>query len=102
MPEQLVSPGTAATLLVGVLIAAVYVRYMWGALSRAVRTRDEVDTGQDRYQHSLIGALIAVFGSALAITALGFGPALLYLGPALALLSAVAVARCLRSEYADE
>jgi len=102
VPEQLVSPGTAATLLVGVLIAAVYVRYMWGALSRAVRTRDEVDTGQDRYQHSLIGALIAVFGSALAITALGFGPTLLYLGPALALLSAVAVARCLRSEYADE
>ena len=102
MPEQLVSPGTAATLLLGVLIAVVYVRYMWGALARAVRTRDEADTGQDRYQHSLIGALIAVFGSALAISALGFGPALLYLGPALALLSAIAVARCLRSEYADE
>jgi small-conductance mechanosensitive channel len=102
MPEQLVSPGTAVTLLLGVLIAVVYVRYMWGALARAVRTRDEADTGQDRYQHSLIGALIAVFGSALAISALGFGPALLYLGPALALLSAIAVARCLRSEYADE
>jgi small-conductance mechanosensitive channel len=102
MPEQLVSPATAATLIVGVLIAAVYARYMWGALSRAVRTRDDVDTGQDRYRHSLVGALIAVFGSALAITALGVGPALLYLGPALALLSAVAVARCLRSEYADE
>jgi small-conductance mechanosensitive channel len=102
MPEQLVSPGTAVTLLLCVLIAVVYVRYMWGALARAVRTRDEADTGQDRYQHSLIGALIAVFGSALAISALGFGPALLYLGPALALLSAIAVARCLRSEYADE
>ena len=102
MPQQLVSPGTAATLLIGVLISVVYVRYMWGALARAVRTRDEVDTGEDRYRHSLIGALIAVFGSALAISALGFGPALLYLGPALALLSAVAVARCLRSEYADE
>lgn len=102
MPEQLVSPGTAVTLLLGVLIAVVYVRYMWGALARAVRTRDEADTGHDRYQHSLIGALIAVFGSALAISALGFGPALLYLGPALALLSAIAVARCLRSEYADE
>ena len=102
MPQQLVSPGTAATLLIGVLISVVYVRYMWGALARAVRTRDEVDTGEDRYRHSLIGALIAVFGSALAISALGSGPALLYLGPALALLSAVAVARCLRSEYADE
>ena len=102
MPQQLVSPGTAATLLVGVLISVVYVRYMWGALGRAVRTRDDADTGQDRYRNSLIGALIAVFGSALAISALGLGPALLYLGPVLALLSAVAVARCLRSEYADE
>lgn len=102
MPQQLVSPGTAATLLVGALISVVYIRYMWGALARAVRTRDDVDTGQDRYRHSLIGALIAVFGSALAISALGFGPALLYLGPALALLSAVAVAHCLRSEYADD
>jgi small-conductance mechanosensitive channel len=102
MPEQLVSAGTAVTLLVGVIISAVYVRYMWGALARAVRTRDEVDSGQDRYQHSLIGALIAVVGSALAISAFGLGPALLYLGPGLALLSAIAVARCLRTEYVDE
>ncbi|HWO13075.1 MAG TPA: hypothetical protein VNN80_26425 [Polyangiaceae bacterium] len=102
MTQQLVSFGTIATLIIGVTIAAIYLRYMWGALARAVRTRDDVDSGVDRYQHSLVGALIAVFGSALAITALGFGPALLYLGPALALLSAVAVARCLRSEYADQ
>jgi hypothetical protein len=102
MSEQLVSGGTAATLLIGLAIAVVYVRYMWGALSRAVRTRDEADAGQDRYQHSLIGALIAVVGSALAITAFALGPALLYLGPGLALLSAVAVARCLRTEYVDE
>jgi hypothetical protein len=102
MPTQLVSTGTALTLAVGLVIAVVYARYMWGALSRAVRTRDEADTGQDRYQHSLFGALIAVTGSALAISAFGIGPALLYLGPGLALLSAVAVARCLRTEYVDE
>jgi small-conductance mechanosensitive channel len=102
MTELLVSSGTLATLIVGVAIAAVYLRYMWGALARAVRTRDEVDEGRDRYQHSLVGALLAVFGSALAITALGLGPTLLYVGPLLALLSAVAVARCLRSEYADQ
>lgn len=77
MPQQLVSPGTAATLLVGVLLSVVYVRYTWGALGRAVLTRDEVDSSEDRYRHSLIGALIAVFGSALAISAIGFGPALL-------------------------
>jgi small-conductance mechanosensitive channel len=102
MPAQLVSVGTAATLLVGSIIAVVYVRYMWGALARAVRTRDEADAGHDRYRHSLVGALIAVFGSALAISAFGVGPSLLYLGPALALFSAIAVARCLRTEYVDE
>ena len=101
MPEQLVSSLTAITLLVGVLIAAAYVRYRWGALAKAVRTRDDADTGQDRYRHSLIGALIAVVGSALAIAALGAAPALLYLGPALALLSAPAVAYCLRSELVE-
>lgn len=101
MPEQLVSSLTAITLLVGVLIAAAYVRYMWGALAKAVRTRDDADTGQDRYRHSLIGALIAAVGSALAIAALGAAPALLYLGPALALLSATAVAYCLRSELVE-
>ena len=102
MPQQLVSTGTAATLFVGLVISIVYVRYMWGALARAVRTKDDVDVGQDRYQHSLVGALIAVIGSALAISAFGLGPALLYLGPLLALLSAIAVARCLRTEYVDE
>ena len=47
MPQQLVSPGTAATLLVGVLISVVYARYMWGALARAVRTlrRRPTDVG---------------------------------------------------------
>jgi hypothetical protein len=102
MPRELVSTGTAATLVVGLVISVIYVRYMWGALARAVRTRDDADVGQDRYQHSLVGALIAVIGSALAISAFGLGPALLYLGPVLALLSAVAVARCLRTEYVDE
>ena len=102
MPEQLVSAGTAATLFVGLIIGAAYVRYTWGALARAVRTRDELDGGQDRYQHSLIGAAIAVFGSALAIGIFGVGPDLLYLGPILALSSAIAVARCLRSEFVDE
>jgi hypothetical protein len=102
MPEALVSSGTAATLLIGLVISVVYVRYMWGALARAVRTRDEVDGGHDRYEHSLIGALIAVIGSALAISAFGLGPALLYIGPGLALSSAIAVARCLRTEYVDE
>lgn len=102
MPASLVSPATAATLLAGAVVAVLYVRYMLGALARAVRTRDETDAGQDRYRHSLIGAFIAVIGSTLAITAFGWAPAVLYVGPALALLSAVAVARCLRAEYVDE
>jgi hypothetical protein len=41
-------------------------------------------------------------GSAAAISAYGAGPALLYVGPGLALLSAVAVSYCLRAEYRDD
>lgn len=102
MPASLISTGTAVTLVIGALIAVLYLRYMVGALARAVRTRDETDAGQDRYRNSLIGALIAVVGSTLAISAFGWAPGLLYVGPGLALLSAVAVARCLRTEYVDE
>lgn len=90
------------TLAIGAVISAIYLRYMWLALQRAVETRDAPDVGADRYRHSLIGAIIAVAGSAAAISAFGLGPAVLYLGPVLALLSAVAVSYCLRSEYTDD
>jgi uncharacterized membrane protein SpoIIM required for sporulation len=97
-----VSNSTLFTLLLGLVIAGVYLRFMWLALQRAVRTRDEPDVGTDRYRHGLVGAIIAVVGSAAAIGAYGAGPALLYVGPALALLSAVAVSYCLRAEYRDD
>jgi hypothetical protein len=99
---QLVSVGTLITIVLGLVIAGVYVRFMWLALQRAVRTRDEVDIGEDRYRYGLLGAVIAVVGSAAAISLYGMGPALLYVGPGLALLSAVAVSYCLRAEYRDE
>jgi hypothetical protein len=102
MSEQLVSAGTAVTIIVGLVIGYVYLRYMWGALQNAVRTRDEADTGQDRYRFSLIGAIVAVIASAVAIAIYGAGPALLYVGPLLALLSAAAVTYCLREEYTNE
>jgi small-conductance mechanosensitive channel len=102
VPEPLVSTGTLATIGLGLVIGAFYLRYMWGALQRAVRTRDEADVGQDRYRFGLVGAVIAVFGSIVAIAVYGAGPAFLYVGPGLALLSAVAVAFCLRQEHRDE
>jgi hypothetical protein len=74
---------------------------MWGALARAVTTRDHADTGEDRYRNSLAGALIAVIGSASAIAVYGAAPALLYVGPLLAFASAIAVAYCLRTEFED-
>jgi hypothetical protein len=97
-----VSAETLLTIVVGLVIAVVYARYMWLALQRAVRTRDEPDAGPDNYRHSLIGAVVAVGGSVAAISAFGAGPALLYVGPGLALLSAIAVSYCLRTEYIDE
>jgi hypothetical protein len=102
MAEQWVSSGTAATILVGLVVGFFYLRYMWGALQRAVRTRDEADHGQDQYRFSLVGAIVAVLGSIAAITVYGLRPGLLYVGPVLAVASAVAVSYCLREEYVEE
>jgi hypothetical protein len=67
-----------------------------------LRTLDDADRGEDRYRFSLIGAVIAVIGSISAIAVYGAGPALLYVGPLLALASAVAVAYCLQRETVEE
>ncbi len=99
--SQLVSPATIVTLIVGLVVAAIYLRYMWLALQKAVRTRDEADQGQDRFARSLIGAVVAVIGSSVAIAAYGAAPALLYLGPLLAIGSAIAVSWCLQEEVAE-
>ena len=102
MTQLWVSSGTLVAIALGVVISVVYVRYMWLALQRAVATRDDADVGEDRYRFGLVGAVIAVVGSAAAISAFGAAPALLYVGPALALLSAVVVCYCLRTEYSDD
>jgi hypothetical protein len=96
--QELVSTGTALTIAAGALISVFYVHYMWGALRKAVRTRDEADAGQDTYARSLAGAVISVVVSAVSISVYGLGPALLYLGPLAALLSPIAVLFCLREE----
>ena len=98
MRGQLVSTGTTITIIVGLIIAAFYLRYMWAALQQTVQTRDEPDEGVDRYHFGLVGAVISIFASSAAIAAYGLGAAFLYAGPLLALLSAVAVARCLYQE----
>lgn len=98
MSSTIISIGTALTLLVGLVIAVAYLRFMWRALQAAIRTRDQPDSGQDRYARSFLGAIVAVVGSSAAVAAYGWGPALLYLGPILALSSGAAVALCLREE----
>jgi hypothetical protein len=100
MGEQVVSVGTAITIGVGLIIAGYYLRYMWAALQQSVRTRDELDEGEDKYHFSLVGAVVSVIASSGAIAAYGLGAAFLYVGPLLALLSAIAVARCLYQEVA--
>jgi hypothetical protein len=103
MTRLFVSPATLLTTLVGLVIATFYVRHMWAALRKAVRTRHESEEGQvDRYHHSLIGAVISVVLAAAFIGIYGIGPAALYLGPALALLSPIAVAYCLRQEWVEQ
>jgi hypothetical protein len=101
MSEELVSTGTVVTLVAGIAIAYFYLQNMWRALQRAVRTRDDADLGEDRYRFSLAGAVVAVVGSIAAIAVYGVEPALLYLGPLIALGSSVAVVYCLRREVVE-
>lgn len=98
MHSTFVSAGTALTLVLGLALAAVYLRSMWRALQRAIQSRNDPDHGRDRYARSFIGAIVAVVGSVGAVASYGLGALFLYVGPALALLSAAAVALCLREE----
>lgn len=102
MTDQFVSSGTAITIAAGVVIAFFYVKHMWAALQKSVRIRNDPDEGrEDKYRYSLVGAVISVFLSYVAIAAYGLGPALLYLGPVLALVSPIAVTYCLYREALD-
>ena len=102
MPNLFVSFATAVTILVGIIIALVYLRYMWLALQRVARTLDEPDDGEsDSFGYSFVGAIIAVFASSLTIIAYGLAPQLLYLGIVLALASPIAVAYTFRRELKD-
>jgi hypothetical protein len=101
MATQLVSLGTLATIIIGLVISYFYVHYMWAALQKAVRTRHESDEGKDKYHLSLAGAIISVIVSSVAIAVYGIGPAFLYLGPVASLLSPIAVTYCLYQEFID-
>jgi len=102
MPNLFVSFATAVTILVGIIIALVYLRYMWLALQRVARTLDEPDDGEsDSFGYSFVGAITAVVASSLTIIAYGLAPQLLYLGIVLALASPIAVAYTFRRELKD-
>jgi hypothetical protein len=94
-----VSAITVATIVIGIVIALFYLRYMWLVLHRVSKTLDDPDDGNvDGFGHSFVGAIIAVIASSLAIAAYGFAPPFLYLGIVLSLASPVAVAYTFRRE----
>jgi len=102
MSDFFVSPATAATMSVGVVIGFVYLRYMWLALRRASATRDDPDDGQaDAFAYSFVGAIFAVIASSLAIALYGYGPQFLYVGVLLALASPIAVSYAFYRELND-
>jgi flagellar biosynthesis protein FliQ len=102
MSDFLVSPLTAATLVVGVVIAIFYLRNMWLVLQRTAETLDEPeDKTPDSFAYSFVGAIVAVFASWLAIAAYGLSPILLYVGVILALLSPIAVGYTFYRELRD-
>lgn len=99
---QFFTPLTVATIVVGLVITAFYLRYMWFALQRAIESTDEPEDGRpDQFGKSFAGAVIAVVASSAAITAYGVGPQWLYVGVVLALLSPVAVTYTLYRETHD-
>lgn len=102
MPNVFVSVATVVTILIGIVISIVYLRYMWLALQRVARTLDDPDDGEsDSFGYSFFGAIIAVVASSLSIVAYGLAPQLLYIGVVLALGSPIAVAYTFRRELKD-
>jgi fatty acid desaturase len=102
MSDFFVSPLTAATLVVGVVIAIFYLRNMWLVLQRTAETLDEPeDKRPDSFAYSFAGAIVAVVASWLAIAAYGLSPILLYVGVILALLSPIAVGYTFYRELRD-
>ena len=72
MSDLFVSPLTAATIVVGAVIAIFYLRNMWLVLQRTAATLDEPDDKRpDAFAYSFAGAVVAVVASWLAIAAYG-------------------------------
>ena len=102
MSDFFVSPMTAATLVVGVVIAIFYLRNMWLVLQRTAETLDQPeDKRPDAFAYSFLGAIVAVVASWLAIAAYGASPIFLYVGVVLALLSPIAVGYTFYRELRD-
>ena len=102
MPNFFVSSATVITIVIGTIIAFVYLRYMWLTLQRTARTLDDPDDEErDAFGFSFLGAIIAVVASSLSIVAYGLAPQLLYLGILLALASPIAVAYTFWRELND-
>jgi fatty acid desaturase len=102
MSDFFVSPLTAATLAVGVVIAIFYLRNMWLVLQRTAEALDQPeDKRPDAFAYSFVGAIVAVVASWLAIAAYGASPIFLYVGVVLALLSPIAVGYTFYRELRD-
>ena len=102
MTDILVSTGTIATILVGIVISAAYLFAMGKALLKAAATIDRPEPdGTDSFAYSFAGALVAVIASSAAIISYGLSPTFLYGGVVLALLSPIAVTYTLFRELAD-
>jgi fatty acid desaturase len=102
MNDFFVSPLTAATLVIGVVIAIFYLTNMWLVLQRTAETLDQPDDKRpDAFAYSFLGAIVAVVASWLAIAAYGVSPIFLYVGVVLALLSPIAVGYTFYRELRD-
>jgi asparagine N-glycosylation enzyme membrane subunit Stt3 len=102
MTNFFVSGGTVVAIVIGAVISFFYLRGMALALQRAAATIDAPDVGgRDSFSYSLVGAVVAVIASSVAIWSYGQSPICLYVGIVLAFLSPIAVTYTFFRELQD-
>ncbi|MEM9007286.1 MAG: hypothetical protein AAGE59_27645 [Cyanobacteria bacterium P01_F01_bin.86] len=94
------SPGTILFIVVGLVVSVLYIKAMLTVLNEAADSyrEDEEESDGSYYAAPAWGAAIAGIVAAIVIWAYGISPALLYLGPVLAMASPIAILYCMAQD----
>ena len=94
------SASTIFFIIVGLVVSVLYIKAMLTVLNEAADSyrEDEEDSDGSYYAAPAWGAAIAGIVAAIVIWAYGASPALLYLGPVLAMASPIAILYCMAQD----